>query len=199
MRRYVLTGTPGAGKTTVLEELRRLGHAVVGEAATEVIARAQAAGEAEPWRGDGFVDAVVGLQREWEAAAHGGEVWFFDRSPVCTLALSRFLGRPTSRALRVEIDRIQQAETYQRAVFFLANLGFVEPTAARRISFEEALKFEQVHRETYLELEYLLCDVGIAPPGERAEMILAALSSPALTNPPCGDSGASSQRSGRAS
>ncbi|MFD0634363.1 AAA family ATPase [Catenulispora yoronensis] len=69
MKRYVLTGTPGAGKTTVIEELRRRGHAVVGEAATEVIARRQAAGEAEPWEAAGFVDLVLDVQREWERGA----------------------------------------------------------------------------------------------------------------------------------
>ncbi|GAA1967172.1 ATP/GTP-binding protein [Catenulispora subtropica] len=172
MKRYVLTGTPGAGKTTVIDELRRLGHPTVGEAATEVIARGQAAGEAAPWEGPGFVDRVLAMQQEREVAARGGGVWFFDRSPVCTLALSRYLGRRPSRALTAEIERIRRAGTYERTVFFLANLGFVEPTAARRISFEDALVFERVHREVYGELGYELCDIPVAAPGERAAAIL---------------------------
>ncbi len=35
--RYVLTGAPGAGKTVLLHALAREGHAVVAEAATDVI------------------------------------------------------------------------------------------------------------------------------------------------------------------
>jgi predicted ATPase len=99
-------------------------------------------------------------------------VWFFDRSPVCTLALSRYLERKPSQALTAEIERIGRAGTYERTVFFLANLGFVEPTAARRISFEDALDFERVHREVYAELGYQLCDIAVAAPGERAAAIL---------------------------
>ncbi|NUP49829.1 MAG: AAA family ATPase [Catenulispora sp.] len=183
MKRYVLTGTPGAGKTTVIEELRRLGHAVVGEAATEVIARRQAAGQAMPWQAPEFVDAVLELQRQWESATGPGcgegqpDVWFFDRSPVCTLALSRYLGRPESPALAAEIERIRRAGTYERTVFFLANLGYVVPSAARRISFEQAVEFERVHREAYEELGYRLCDIPVGTPEERAKMILAALDS----------------------
>ncbi|MFK4106870.1 AAA family ATPase [Streptomyces sp. NPDC019531] len=41
MRRYVLTGTPGAGKTSILRCLAKHGYEVVEEAATAVIARAR--------------------------------------------------------------------------------------------------------------------------------------------------------------
>jgi predicted ATPase len=34
-------------------------------------------------------------------------------------------------------------------LFFIRNLGFITPTEARRISFEESLRFERVHKETY--------------------------------------------------
>jgi predicted ATPase len=50
VRRYVLTGAPGAGKTTVLRALRDRGFAVVGEAATDVITAGQHQGVAQPWR-----------------------------------------------------------------------------------------------------------------------------------------------------
>ena len=63
-RRYVLTGAPGCGKTTTLEALGQRGHAVVAEAATDVIAAQQVLGVNAPWELPGFVDRVVDLQRE---------------------------------------------------------------------------------------------------------------------------------------
>ena len=47
-------------------------------------------------------------------------------------------------------------------MLFVRNLGFCEPTSARRISFEESLVFERVHEEVYRELGYQLVDVPAA-------------------------------------
>lgn len=61
-RRYVLTGAPGTGKTSVAAGLRRRGVAVVAvvdEAVTDLIATAQAGGVDEPWRDATFLDDIV--------------------------------------------------------------------------------------------------------------------------------------------
>ncbi|HEX4721227.1 MAG TPA: AAA family ATPase [Pseudonocardiaceae bacterium] len=99
MPRYILTGAPGAGKTAVLRLLEVGGHSVVEEAATDVIALEHAIGHPEPWRDDAFVDKIITLQRRRESDVRAAETVFFDRSPVCTLALSRHLGRTTSDLL----------------------------------------------------------------------------------------------------
>ena len=44
MKRYILTGTPGSGKTSIIHELKNQEYAVVEEAATDVIALEQANG-----------------------------------------------------------------------------------------------------------------------------------------------------------
>ena len=44
MKRFILTGTPGAGKTAILRQLEIEGFGVVEEAATDVIALWQARG-----------------------------------------------------------------------------------------------------------------------------------------------------------
>ena len=173
MPRYILTGTAGAGKTAVLRLLEVNGLSVVEEAATDVIALGQSMGEDRPWTDPAFIDQIVALQRlrQPNTRAAETETIFFDRSPVCTLALSRYLGLVTSRLLAEEIDRILRGGVYEPTVFFVRHQGFVQPTAARRITFEEALEFERVHEETYRELGFRLVDVPAGPLVDRVALI----------------------------
>ncbi|WP_433435545.1 AAA family ATPase [Nonomuraea sp. CA-141351] len=163
MKRYILTGTPGAGKTAILRWLERDGYTVVEEAATDVIALHQAQGDREPWTKSSFVEAIIALQRrrQEQAAALPGEVQIYDRSPVCTYALATYLGHPVSPGLSRELERIQARQIYEKKVFFIQNLGFVAPTDARLITFEESLRFEQIHQDAYTSLGYEC--VPIAP------------------------------------
>jgi predicted ATPase len=174
MARYVLTGTPGAGKTAMLRLLESTGHVVVEEAATDVIALQQALADETPWNDPAFIDKIVTLQRMRQVGRQtvASETVFFDRSPVCTLALSRYAGLAPSRLLTEEVARVTAGAVYERSVFFVRNLGFVQPTAARRISFDDSLRFERIHEQTYLELGFELVDVPAGPIAERADLVL---------------------------
>lgn len=96
---------------------------------------------------------------------------FFDRSPVRTHALSRHVGHPVPPSLTAEIERITRERVYDRHVFFVRNLGFLEPADARRIGFEESLEFGRLHEETYRAFGDHLIDVPAGPPDERVALV----------------------------
>lgn len=173
MPSYVLTGAPGAGKTAILRLLEISGYAVVEEAATDVIALGNALGREEPWCDHDFIDKVITLQRQRQSSVRAaqGTTVFFDRSPVCTLTLSRYLGFPTARLLAGEVSRVVAEGTYETTVFFIRNQGFVQATAARRISFEDSLVFEQLHEQTYRDLGFQLVEVPAGPLADRVALI----------------------------
>jgi predicted ATPase len=177
MPRYVLTGAPGAGKTAILRALERAGQQVVDEAATDVIALEHALGRTAPEADPQFLDKIASLQRarQQDRAADAGRVVFFDRSPVCTLALARFLGRPVTPGLAAELERIKDGPVYEPAVFFVRNQGFVTPTAARRIGLADSLAFEQVHEQVYAGLGFRLIEVPAGPLAGRVALIAAAV------------------------
>jgi predicted ATPase len=173
MKRYILTGTPGCGKTSIIRSLELAGYPVVEEAATDIIALRQAQGIGEPWRHASFIDDIANLQkqRQMQVADLSSGVQFFDRSPLCTYALSVWLGFPISITLADEIERLREEQIYQQRVFFIENLGFCEPTQARKISFEDSLRFEKVHEETYRSFGYECVRVAPVELSRRVEHI----------------------------
>jgi len=170
MKRFIITGAPGAGKTAIIRHLELDGFGVVEEAATDIIAAAQARGTLEPWRDPAFIDAIAGLQKERviRAASLPDEIQFHDRSVVCTAALANYLGHSFSPFLTGELERIRRECIYQPQVFFIENLGHITLTAARRITFEESLQFEKVHEDTYRKLGFELMPIA---PGEVTDRV----------------------------
>jgi predicted ATPase len=173
MKRYILTGAPGSGKTSIIRELQNSGYSVVEEAATDVIAIEHARGNPDPWMQHDFIDKIVRLQkqRQINASTLPYELQCYDRSPICTYALSLHLGYPPSTTLLEEIERIQREDVYQRQVFFIENLGFIEATEARKIGFEESLTFEKIHVEVYTFFGYELIKIPVGPVQERVRSV----------------------------
>jgi predicted ATPase len=177
MKRFILTGAPGSGKTAIIRQLELDGFSVVEEAATDVIALEQAQGVAEPWMCGSFIDAVANLQRcrQLRASSQGDEIQFHDRSVICTLALAAYLGCVMSDLLTRELDRIRSEAIFQKRVFFIQNLGFVTPTEARRISLEETLRFEHIHEETYRDFGFEIVPIRPGALSDRVAAIKGAV------------------------
>ena len=97
---------------------------------------------------------------------------------MCTAALAVYLGHPFSPFLASELERVKKEAIYQNRVFFIRNLGFITPTEARRISFEETVRFEKIHEETYRGFGFELVSVEPGSVAERVDTIKAAIRIP---------------------
>ena len=177
MRRFIITGAPGAGKTAIIRQLELDGFSVVEEAATDVIAAAHAQGTVEPWTHPSFIDAIANLQkhRQIRASYQPDDVQFHDRCGVCTAALAVYLGHAYTPFLTSELERIKNEAIYQSRAFFIRNLGFITPTEARRITFEEAVRFERIHEEIYRDFGFDLFSVEPGDVAQRVSIIKAAI------------------------
>lgn len=171
VKRFILTGTPGSGKTSVINALEKHAYSVIHESATDVIAQAQAKGIERPWEELDFTDKIVRMQKERQMSATGN-FQFYDRSPFCTYALGKYLGYALSHIGLDEIDRCLKAGIYENKVFFFENLGFIEHTDARKISFEDALIFEQIHLDVYKQFDFEIIIVPKKSIEKRCEFVL---------------------------
>lgn len=172
MKRIILTGAPGAGKTVLIRELERLGHAVVEEAATDLIALEQARGNLRPHEHPEFIEKIMQLQLMRLKSACGS-LQFHDRSLVCTAALAEFLGFPIPAALDEAI--LSTRELFEPRVVFVRLLDFIRKTDARQISLEASRQFEVVHETVYRRYGFALLDVQPADIDTRICEILAAI------------------------
>jgi predicted ATPase len=190
MAAVILTGTPGSGKTTLLLALEGAGYPVVREAATDVIALGQARGVPEPWMQEGFAEQVMHLQimREEKADSFSGPgpVWF-DRSPVCTRVLALWLQKSAGGALSAALEKALEVWLSRfagsRRVLFVENQGFCAPSEARRISFEDSLAFEALHREVYTALGFECISVPAGPLQDRLACVRGLLGDEAFFQP----------------
>lgn len=182
-RRFILTGMPGSGKTSLLQALAAQGYDTIPEAATDVITQQQSAGVAQPWTRPAFLTDILALQQQrlGRASAQASQLQFYDRSPLCTYALALYFGITPPDALQ---EAVASAHLdYQNTVFFVENLGFIVNTPARQIDGDQALLFEQIHKDTYAQFGYTCVHIPAAPVEARVAQVRHLVQMHAMTQP----------------
>ena len=178
LRRIVLTGGPGSGKTSLIEALAAAGHATSPEAGRAVIRRQQMIeGEALPWK-DRALFAELTLDRELEAHARAdgadgadGPV-FFDRGVPDVVGYLTLCGLPVP----AHVERAAQDIRYDRRVFIAPVWPEIfGQDAERRQDLDEARRTFDVMAEVYPRLGYDLVELPKAPVAERLAFVLETI------------------------
>lgn len=154
MKKYVLTGGPGTGKSSIILALKQKGEYVVREAAEDYIRLRQAQCQKEPWTEPDFQDKVLRLQLQREAKIPSkAKRVFIDRGLADGLAYYQIAGKKPSRQMIKAIRKMKKERPYEK-VFLIKNLGICEKTCVRREGMEEALKLEKLQEQNYKLLGY---------------------------------------------
>jgi predicted ATPase len=169
---FVVSGGPGAGKTTVLEELASRGYPFAPEVARQIIQeQLQSSGTALPW-GDREAYTLLMLKRSVESyLAHtpASRPTFSDRGIPDTLCYARLIGLANQNSILDACQRFRYAP-----VVFLAPpwKEIYETDSERKQDFAEAeTTFEQMV-QVYTECGYTISELPKARPPARADFVL---------------------------
>lgn len=172
---YVITGGPGAGKSTLIGALASAGFAVATEAGRRIIQEQQAqGGRALPWI-DPYAFAQAMLDHDAAAFARltgaAGPV-FCDRGIPDTIGYLKLVGLAVPEAMW----RAAEIHRYQERVFVCPPWRAIYGTdSERRQTWDVAERTHAAMVAVYTELGYTLVDVPRAPVDERVRFITAAI------------------------
>jgi predicted ATPase len=164
----VITGAPCAGKTTVLNELKKLGYPCCQEVARAFIERSISQGMTlEQIRADEskFQNALIQEKLQIEKESNPAAVIFFDRAMPDTVTYYRISGLDPDSALKYCFYR-----RYRR-VFILDPLEFENDNA--RTEDPETVQFlDEWLEKDYRALGYDVIRVPVMTVAERINFIL---------------------------
>lgn len=172
---YIITGGPGVGKTTLLDELQNRGFGTVPEIAREIIKEQQEIdGEALPWRNkklymEMMFERSVASFKKTMKEYRGTHPLFFDRGFLDSLCYASLEGIPIDQ----EMKTLSETLRYNTSVFILPPWKDIYQTdAQRKQDWNEAVFTYNKMIQTYRGYQYDLVEVPKAPVQERADFIL---------------------------
>lgn len=170
---YLFTGGPGAGKTTVLEELKKLGHLVIAEVARDIIKNQSATGGNAIHTENRIAYCDLMLKKSIEdytkMVSVTERIIFFDRGiPDLYSYSNRFCGGVTS-----EINEAINHYRYNQTAFLFPPWPEIYcHDAERKQDFAEAIDTYHAVKDGYKKCGYDVIEIPKISIAERAEYIL---------------------------
>jgi predicted ATPase len=171
---YIITGGPGVGKTTLLQQLHQRGYQTIPEDARRIIQQQIIeGGNGLPWKNrllyaQLMLTAAIETYQKVKAKQIVTPV-FFDRSIIDTLCYMKM----ESIAVTEEYLKSVAKCVYHPKVFILPPWREIYRTDnERRQTWKEAEYTFQQMKKTYLDRGYQLIEVPAATPEIRANFVL---------------------------
>ncbi|ADY51115.1 hypothetical protein Pedsa_0534 [Pseudopedobacter saltans DSM 12145] len=170
---YVITGGPGTGKTTTLNQLKQDGFKCITEDAREIIKEQMATGGTSlPWK-DKKNYTLLMLRKAYESysnvlCADDNDIYFFDRSILDAVCYADMISFPVPQ----EFNHIIENCIYNKNVFIFPPWPEIYQTdTERKQNWQEALDTYNFLKATYQKFGYTLIEVPKDTPRNRAAFI----------------------------
>lgn len=170
---YIITGGPGVGKTTLLNELAKRQFKTISESAREIIKQEMDRnGDGLPWKNRELYAELMlkaSLESFKSVPLNSTDIYFFDRGILDTVCYVRLIGNTVS----VEMEQIAKNNCCNRKVFILPPWQEIYQTDnERKQTWEEAMHTFTQMKETYLDYGYELIEVPVDTLENRVKFVL---------------------------
>lgn len=168
--RFIITGGPGSGKTTLIEGLKKLGYCGFPEIARDLIRL----GADPPIRsnnhGSGrFFNLILQNRIFLHQQIKGTELGFYDRGIPDSLAYFKFLGKKVPGILTEAIKMYR----YHTIVFVTPPWEEIfRNDSVRRETFAEAQALHDLTVEAYESSGYQVMEMPRVQPEKRLELVI---------------------------
>ena len=170
MRKYVVTGGPGCGKTAVVEELKSMGCLIIPEVGRNLIENEiQSGGKCFPWMDrEAFQHRILEIRLKIENTQESdGDFILLDRGIPDGIAYYRF------DALQPPEDLVAESRCCRyRKVFWLAPLKHYKKDSIHKHSKQDAERIGEIIKEVYTEFGFALVELPAMSVSARAATLL---------------------------
>lgn len=171
---YIISGTMGSGKSTILSHLRQYFLKTVEEPARPILCEQRSIeAEGTPEQNPDLFTRLL-LSRSmycYKLHQHSTEPILFDRGLPDVAAYAKLFQLDTAI-----YDNAARLMRYNTSVFYLPSWPAIyTQDEERKMTLTDTITFDATLREVYQDLDYNLIDVPLVSPEERAHFIIEAI------------------------
>ena len=167
IQRFIITGGPATGKSSIIEYFQQIGHACFEEVSREIIKEKNIQTSAKNFD---FEDAVFQERKKHYLAAT--KMHFYDRSMLDGLAYMKLQNTPIPLGMKTDLKEYR----YESKVFIAPVWEKIYHQDRERLeSFEEAIAIDKSLRNIYYRFGYELVEIPLTTIEERVKFILSQI------------------------
>lgn len=173
-KKYIVTGAPGTGKTSVINELKKRGFHCISEKSREIINdQIISGGDILPWKNQlAFENKIINLRTKQYLSSPDDCICFFDRSVIDVIAYLKINNLEVTSEINNNIKKCN----YNSRVFYTPFWkNIYKKDNERKEEIEQAIKIGSAIMSVYQSKGYEMIEIPKISIEERANFIISKI------------------------